>query len=238
MLNLSFAAQAIVFANSVDTTTRLAGLLRHWAARRGWAGGADAVAALSSGSSAKKRDAVLADVRGAGDSGFRVLVASDALARGVDLARVALVVNYDAPRDASNYVHRVGRAARAGSAGEAVTLVKRGQERDFARMRATIAPHRPVAARKPTGLKLLVDDYKACLEDLRGDVEGRRRPRRRDVPAAVADVPPATGGDATMADAPPARDHRAKVRAIFEQVGLRPGAEPGDAPLGAVPRPR
>jgi hypothetical protein len=41
-----------------------------------------------------------------------------------------------------------------------------------------------------------------------------------------------------MADAPPARDHRAKVRAIFEQVGLRPGAKLGDAPLGAVPRPR
>ena len=43
-----------------------------------------------------------------------VLVCSDALARGIDLADVALVVNYDAPTSAKAYVHRVGRCARAG----------------------------------------------------------------------------------------------------------------------------
>ena len=60
-----------------------------------------------------------------GQSGAaRVLVASDALTRGMDVAGVGAVVNYDAPAFAKTYVHRAGRTARAGQHGEA--LVVRG----------------------------------------------------------------------------------------------------------------
>ena len=53
----------------------------------------------------------------------RVLVATDVLSRGIDIKDINLVINYDAPSDAEDYVHRVGRTARAETTGAAVTLV-------------------------------------------------------------------------------------------------------------------
>ena len=56
---------------------------------------------------------------------IRVLVATDILSRGIDIKDINLVVNYDAPADAEDYVHRVGRTARAETTGAAITLVNR-----------------------------------------------------------------------------------------------------------------
>ncbi len=58
-----------------------------------------------------------------------ILVATDVLARGIDVQNVACVINYDCPRDADTYVHRVGRTARAGASGSAVTLIEPGERR-------------------------------------------------------------------------------------------------------------
>lgn len=52
-----------------------------------------------------------------------VLVATDILARGIDIDDIAMVINYDVPRDAEDYVHRIGRTARADRDGRAVTFV-------------------------------------------------------------------------------------------------------------------
>ena len=52
-----------------------------------------------------------------------ILVATDIVARGIDINDIQMVINYDAPRDAEDYVHRIGRTARAGRNGIAVTLV-------------------------------------------------------------------------------------------------------------------
>lgn len=52
-----------------------------------------------------------------------ILVATDIVARGIDIDDISMVVNYDVPRESEDYVHRIGRTARAGTSGKAVTLV-------------------------------------------------------------------------------------------------------------------
>ena len=68
--------------------------------------------------------------------GFRngkvdVLVATDIVSRGIDVDDIPLVINYDVPRDAEDYVHRIGRTARAENKGEAITLVSPEDKRFF-----------------------------------------------------------------------------------------------------------
>ncbi|MDR3705530.1 MAG: DEAD/DEAH box helicase [Paludibacteraceae bacterium] len=54
---------------------------------------------------------------------IRILVATDVMSRGIDIKEINMVINFDAPHDAEDYVHRVGRTARANTEGEAYTLV-------------------------------------------------------------------------------------------------------------------
>ncbi|MCM1092793.1 MAG: DEAD/DEAH box helicase [Lachnospiraceae bacterium] len=71
-----------------------------------------------------ERDKVMLDFRA---GRIDVLVATDILARGIDIDDISMVVNYDVPREAEDYIHRIGRTARANADGKAVTLVN---ERD------------------------------------------------------------------------------------------------------------
>ena len=61
---------------------------------------------------------------------FRVLVATDIAARGIDVTGISHVVNYDVPQYAEDYIHRIGRTGRAGSAGDAITFVS-PEERQY-----------------------------------------------------------------------------------------------------------
>lgn len=54
---------------------------------------------------------------------IRILVATDVLSRGIDVKEINMVVNFDVPHDAEDYVHRVGRTARVNATGEAITIV-------------------------------------------------------------------------------------------------------------------
>jgi ATP-dependent RNA helicase RhlE len=62
---------------------------------------------------------------------FRVLVATDVAARGIDVEALGLVVNFDVPHVPEDYIHRVGRTARASATGDAYTFVSPDEERDF-----------------------------------------------------------------------------------------------------------
>jgi ATP-dependent RNA helicase RhlE len=63
-------------------------------------------------------------------SRYKVLVATDIAARGIDVTGIELVINYDLPEDAENYVHRIGRTARAGHKGHAISFATPDQSRD------------------------------------------------------------------------------------------------------------
>jgi ATP-dependent RNA helicase RhlE len=61
---------------------------------------------------------------------YKVLVATDIASRGIDVIGIELVINYDLPEDAENYVHRIGRTARAGCRGHAISFATPEQNRD------------------------------------------------------------------------------------------------------------
>jgi ATP-dependent RNA helicase DeaD len=75
---------------------------------------------IHSGLPQKKRERILADFRG---GKFPFLIATDVAARGIDISDVSHVINFDIPENAEDYVHRIGRTARMGKRGRAVTFV-------------------------------------------------------------------------------------------------------------------
>ncbi len=62
---------------------------------------------------------------------YRVLVATDIAARGIDVSNIELVINYDLPSTPDDYVHRIGRTARAGKKGKAISFATPDQRRDI-----------------------------------------------------------------------------------------------------------
>jgi ATP-dependent RNA helicase RhlE len=87
------------------------------------------VSVLHSDRTQRERERAMADFR-SGRS--RILVATDIVARGIDISGISHVINYDIPQHPEDYVHRIGRTGRARHEGEAVTLYSAG-EQDFLR---------------------------------------------------------------------------------------------------------
>ncbi|NBU51051.1 MAG: DEAD/DEAH box helicase [Chitinophagia bacterium] len=84
--------------------------------------------AISSDLAQKDREAMLNDFKA---RKVRILVATDVISRGIDIKEISLVINFDVPRDAEDYVHRIGRTARAEASGVAITLINPDDMRYF-----------------------------------------------------------------------------------------------------------
>jgi ATP-dependent RNA helicase RhlE len=110
---------ALVFTRTKHRANRLADGL----ARRGVA----AARIHGNRSQAQRTQALAAFKAGT----FRVLVATDIAARGIDVEGISHVVNFDVPNLPDDYIHRVGRTARAGAVGDAITLVSPPEEADL-----------------------------------------------------------------------------------------------------------
>jgi superfamily II DNA/RNA helicase len=76
-----------------------------------------------------KREQVLQDFR---NKKIKILVATDILSRGIDIEEIELVINFDVPNDGEDYIHRIGRTARASSLGTAITFISEAEQNKFA----------------------------------------------------------------------------------------------------------
>jgi len=95
---------------------------------------------ISSNLEQDKREQVLQDFR---SKKIRILVATDVMSRGIDVKEINMVINYDVPHDAEDYVHRVGRTARASTKGEAITLINPRDMYKFAKIEKLIEKEIP-----------------------------------------------------------------------------------------------
>ncbi|KAM9848817.1 eukaryotic initiation factor 4A-I-like [Aulostomus maculatus] len=110
-------SQAIIFVN---TRRKVEHLTREMQAR------GFTVSALHSELEQRERDLIMREFR-SGSS--RVLIATDILARGIDVQQVSLVINFDLPSSRDSYMHRIGRSGRFGRKGTAITLLRKEDRR-------------------------------------------------------------------------------------------------------------
>ncbi|MDB5776164.1 MAG: rhlE [Herbaspirillum sp.] len=120
---------------------------------------------------------------------LRVLVATDVAARGIDIAQLPAVINYDLPRSTVDYTHRIGRTGRAGAGGIAISFVGAATEAHFRLIeqrqqlqltREYIAGFEPVDA-PPAAL-----DGPAALENAAGGIKGKRKSKKDKLREAAA----------------------------------------------------
>lgn len=108
---------AIIFVRTKNATLEVAETLE----RNGYSS-----AALNGDMNQSLREQTLERLK---DGRLDILIATDVAARGLDVERISLVVNYDIPLDAESYVHRIGRTGRAGRAGRALLFVENRERR-------------------------------------------------------------------------------------------------------------
>jgi ATP-dependent RNA helicase RhlE len=117
---------AIVFTRTRSRADRVARMLTR--------SGIKAVA-IHGDRSQSQRNAALAGFR---NRTYRVMVATDVAARGLDIPDVSHVINYDLPDESENYIHRIGRTARMGKSGEALSLVTPEERATLGRLERTL----------------------------------------------------------------------------------------------------
>ncbi len=129
------------------------------------------------------RTAVLADFR---EGRLQVLVATDVAARGIDIAQLPVVVNYDLPRSPADYTHRIGRTGRAGASGLAVSFITPDAEQHFRLIekrqdirvaRERIPGFEPLTAAKP---------LPPGAHDGTGGIKGKRKSKKDKLREAAA----------------------------------------------------
>ncbi|WP_408095540.1 DEAD/DEAH box helicase [Peredibacter sp. HCB2-198] len=130
-----------VFVNAKEKTFQLTRLLHHR--------GIQDVTYIHSDLQQEHRELAVADFK---SGKFRIIVATDVMGRGIDVDDVAHVVNYDVPKEAADYIHRIGRTGRRGLTGHASTFAIPGKDDKaiaaIAKLRGKPAPAKPVPGEK------------------------------------------------------------------------------------------
>jgi ATP-dependent RNA helicase DDX47/RRP3 len=131
MLSEEFSGSStIIFTDTVRSTQKLTIMLRNL--------GFQAVPLHGKMTQPKRLGALNKFKSGASSSGNYILIATDVASRGLDIPSVDLVVNYDIPTHSKDYIHRVGRTARAGRSGRSLTMVTQYDVELYQRIEALI----------------------------------------------------------------------------------------------------
>ena len=224
LLHREDSANVLVFTRTKHRANRLAGFLE----KRGVA-----CERIHGNRSQSQRTAAL---EGFKRGRFRVLVATDIAARGIDVQALGLVVNFDVPHAAEDYIHRVGRTARAERTGTAFTLVSPEEEGDVRAIERHLG--KPLPRRTLDGF-----DYAAEVPrpfESRSDPARRTRQARGPKSAAAisltaADTPSSAS---TRAPSPEARSRIARSVIACSIARARRSASSRRRGIGAGPTPR
>ncbi|WP_078063037.1 DEAD/DEAH box helicase [Solirubrum puertoriconensis] len=179
-----------------------------------------AVRGITSDRTQEEREQVLREFK---NKQFQILVATDVMSRGIDVSDLSHVVNFDLPRDAEDYVHRIGRTARAGTSGMAITFVSDHDQDAVVKIEKLIERE---LEKKPTpeeiGPSPEFDPKKyrgrgaahGAKPGGRGSKPGVRnaRPERAAAPVAASPAPAALGTDGAAAVAETEEQKRRKKR--------------------------
>ena len=114
--------KTIIFSSSKLKTKELARTLKQMKLN---------VGAMHSDLEQEQREAVMLDFR---NGKIDILVATDIVARGIDIEDIGTVINYDVPHDPEDYIHRIGRTARASATGTGITFVSEQEQDKFQRI--------------------------------------------------------------------------------------------------------
>lgn len=128
-----FRGSVLLFCRTKMAARRIAAVLRQ--------GGHRAAEIHSDRSLSQRREALEGFKRGK----YRILVATDIAARGIDVKGIELVINYDLPDETENYIHRIGRTGRAGCPGHAISFATSDQKQDVVNIERLIKLALPIS---------------------------------------------------------------------------------------------
>jgi len=164
LLNSIDPVRTLIFVN----TKHAAETVEAWLKGNGYKPGV-----LSGDVPQKKREKLLQQFK---DSEITILVATDVAARGLHIPAVSHVINFDLPQDPEDYVHRVGRTARAGASGDAISFACETYAFSLMDIEEYIGHRIPVSEMAPD---LLITPQPAAPRERRGS-RGRGAPRKRE----------------------------------------------------------
>ena len=189
--------------------------------------------------SQNQRERALANFR---DGQVDVLVATDVLARGIDIPDVSYVVNFDVPSDAEDYIHRIGRTGRAGESGWALSFVTEDDYldlRDAEGLMGRVIPPFPRAEGLDLGRDpVRMDPGRDPHEKLPGKKARKKMADARRARKAAAEGPAAAGMAAERPRPGTNKAGQATSRQVRAKGSGRPSRKDGGAKPATTQRPR
>lgn len=148
-----------------------------------------------------QRDHIMHEFR---NERVNILVATDIVARGIDIDDISLVINYDVPYEVDDYVHRIGRTARAGDSGMAITLISPREQLRFGQIESFLQKD---IYKIPLPLEIgTAPEYKPVKERKNGRQNSSRK-KKKTKTTSVISKPPTIEGDGESTNKEPRKKH-------------------------------